>query len=229
MKKIIVFRKYGRLRFVGHLDMMRAFQRALRRAEIPLAYSQGFNPHPLMSFANPLPLGFEGCREIMEISLEKEMSDAEVLQRLAAQLPEGLTILFCRDGQNEKGEAMARVKAAQYRILLPEIDERTAHWDAFLQQEKILVTKLGKVRGRKQKVEVDIKPWIYEAALNANGELRLLCACGSEENLKPDLLVQAFYDFIGQSELQFEEQIIRESILTGTKDSFLPLEMDETL
>ena len=67
MKKELVFYKGGLLRFVGHLDVMRTLQRALRRAEIPLCYSQGFNPHPLMGFASPLALGCTGEQELMEI------------------------------------------------------------------------------------------------------------------------------------------------------------------
>ena len=65
MKKILVFRKDGLLRFVGHLDVMRSFQRAMVRAGLTPAYSQGFNPHPLMSFASPLSLGYTGENEVM--------------------------------------------------------------------------------------------------------------------------------------------------------------------
>jgi len=71
MKKELVFYKGGLLKFVGHLDLMRTMQRALRRAEIPLSYSQGFNPHPLMGFASPLALGCTGEQEIMEIKIEQ--------------------------------------------------------------------------------------------------------------------------------------------------------------
>lgn len=229
MKKILVFQKFGRLRFVGHLDIMRVFQRSLRRADIPIVYSQGFNPHPLMSFANPLPLGFSGQKEIMEIVLEQDMTDEEVLQKLGKELPEGLKVVSCRTGIRDKGIAMAKVRAARYDILLPEGYDWPSLWEAFMEQPEILLIKLGKVKGRKQKVQVNAKPWIYEAHLTKERHLDLLCACGSEENLKPDLLIQALYEFSGCPEEVFNEQIDRLCLLSGTTNSYHPLETDEDL
>ena len=96
MKKQIIFSKDGRLRFVGHLDMMRTMQRAMTRAGIKLSYSQGFNPHPHMSFASPLALGASGENEIMEIRIENEMSDREIFENLSRELPNGLHVKAVR-------------------------------------------------------------------------------------------------------------------------------------
>lgn len=229
MKKILVFRKFGRLRFVGHLDLMRVFQRALRRAGIPLVYSQGFNPHPLMSFASPLPLGVTGEREIMEIELEEDKEDSVILESLNRELPPGLTILSCRTGCGSKGAAMARVQAAEYEIILPERKDWTALWNDFIGQPEILLMKPAKVKGRKQQVQVNVKPWIFKQSLEDGRRLCLLCACSCIETLKPELLLQAFYQFCDCFEEQFNEQIVRKVLYSGTKDSLIPLEEDEAL
>ena len=93
MKMIVVFEKAPRLRHIGHLDLMRAMQRALRRSGLPLRYSQGFNPHILLNLAAPLSVGMPGKREIMEVPLEKNVQPEEFLQKLSAALPQDLPCL----------------------------------------------------------------------------------------------------------------------------------------
>ena len=203
MKKQLVFYKGGRLKFVGHLDLMRTLQRAITRAAIPLAYSQGFNPHPQMSFASPLALGWTGEQEVME----------------------GLNIIRCRTIEEGAPSVMAQVQAALYRIVFPS-EERTS-WpaliDDYMRQESILLQKMGKVRGRKQRVEVDVKPLIFDWQLEDAQTLLLLCACGSEQNLKPDLLVHALYQQMGREELKFEEQITRLELFGKSEFGFQSL------
>lgn len=223
MKKQLVFYKGGLLKFVGHLDLMRTLQRAMRRAEIPLAYSQGFNPHPQMSFASPLALGCTGQQEVMEIKLEQEQSDEAVMNQLNAQLPDGLRILSCRTIEEQGPSAMAKVQAALYRITFSGDLEWAEIVDRFMKQEQILVKKLGKVRGRKQQIEVDIKPWIYDLQIEDAHHILLLCACGSEQNLKPELLVQEIYRQIGREDLLFTEQMDRLELFGKSKFGFYSL------
>ena len=225
MKKQLVFYKGGRLKFVGHLDLMRTLQRAITRAAIPLAYSQGFNPHLQMSFASPLALGWTGEQEVMEIKLEQEMADDAVMNQLNAQLPEGLNIIRCRTIEEGAPSVMAQVQAGLYRIVFAS-EERTS-WpaliDDYMRQESILLQKMGKVRGRKQRVEVDVKPLIFDWQLEDAQTLLLLCACGSEQNLKPDLLVHALYQQMGREELKFEEQITRLELFGKSEFGFQSL------
>ncbi len=223
MKKELVFYKGGLLKFVGHLDVMRTMQRALRRAEIPLAYSQGFNPHPLMGFASPLALGCTGEQEIMEIKIEQDMDDAVVLERLNEQLPVGLQILDCRTIEEQGPSAMAKVQAALYRIRFPEGEEWVGIIDDFVRQEQIFLTKLGKVRGRKQQVKVDIKPWIYDLQFEDERTVLLLCACGSEQNLKPELFVHEIYKQIGKEKLKYSEEMSRLELYGKSKFGFFSL------
>lgn len=238
MKKIIVFSKTGRLRFVGHLDVMRTFQRALTRAGIQLAYSQGFNPHPLMAFAHPLTLGFSGQREIMEIITEQDMTDEEVVTKLGSALPEGLAVVSCRTGKGGKGNAMGMVQSATYRIALPEQPEIQAlDWEAeieaFLNQDEISVEKVGKLKGHKKMLSVDYKPYIYslstETAAEGGKSLLLFAACGSVNNVKPDLITEALAERIGHLELKYEFAVDRLQIFTGSKDAPIPLEDAENL
>jgi len=88
----IYFEKSGPARYISHLDLLRCFERSLRRAEIPFWYTEGFNPRPFMSFAQPLSLGTIGLREIVDIRLVEDMSFDTVIQKLNAVLPEGLVV-----------------------------------------------------------------------------------------------------------------------------------------
>ena len=96
MKMLVVFEKKERLRHVGHLDLMRAMQRALRRSGVPIAFSQGFNPHLLVTFAAPLSVGMPGLREVMEVPLSAEISEEEFKEKLRAALPPELPCVAVR-------------------------------------------------------------------------------------------------------------------------------------
>ena len=227
MDKRIRFSKTGILKFIGHLDLLRTFQRAFRRAEIPLAYSKGFNPHPLMSFANPLGLGLTSDDEYADITLEQAMDSSEIIDRLNRQMPPGLSILACYDLPEHGDSAMALVTASEYIITLPDLKEDNASWSSiltgFFSQPQIMIRKMGKVRGRKQMMEVDVKDLVYEYELTGENTLRLLCACGSTKNLKTDSLLESLYKFIDRPELLFEEAIHRTRLFQGEPGSFRSL------
>ena len=90
MKVRIKFRKNGVMKFIGHLDIMRFFQKALRRADIPVAFSGGFSPHMIMSFANPLGVGLTSDGEYFDLELTEPISSEEAIKRLNAQMAEGM-------------------------------------------------------------------------------------------------------------------------------------------
>lgn len=93
MKVRIKFCKYGMMKFIGHLDMMRFFQKALRRAEIPVKYTEGYSPHMVMSFASPLGVGLTSDGEYFDLELTEEMEEAEALERLNREMVEGVKVL----------------------------------------------------------------------------------------------------------------------------------------
>lgn len=119
MKVRIKFSKQGNLRFVGHLDIMRYFQKANRRAELPIAYSEGYSPHQIMSFAAPLGMGLEGLAEYFDIRLtdeaEGQLSSDEAVRRLNAQMAEGMEILSFLRIPDDTKNCMSTVHAADYR------------------------------------------------------------------------------------------------------------------
>src|SRR5437588_7298456 len=112
----IRFRKRGDLRFISHHDLMRCFERMLRRAALPFHCTEGFNPKPRLVFALPLPLGVVGCREVAELELDAELSPEEVHERLARQAPSGLEFLEVKR-IDVRQRAHARV--ACYRMPVP--------------------------------------------------------------------------------------------------------------
>lgn len=213
MRKQIVYEKTGRLRFVGHLDFMRTMHRAMRRADIPLAYSQGFNPHPHMSFAGPLTLGWDGTGEIMEIRTDADISDETLMQDLTRELPEGIRLISCRTLEDKEPPIMAKIQAASYTIRLKDDRDWTDIVGAYLAQDSIRLTKIGKVHGRKQEIEVEVRPWIYDWHMEDEHTLVLICASGSEKNLKPDLLIYALYRSMGEEDsLKYSEHITRTAL-----------------
>lgn len=121
MKVRIKFAKEGMMKFIGHLDIMRYFQKAIRRAELPIAYSEGFSPHMILSFAAPLGVGITSLGEYFDMELTREMPTEEIRRRLDQEMVEGMRVLSARrvpDGKTSK--AMSLVAAADYRILFRE-------------------------------------------------------------------------------------------------------------
>ncbi len=116
MKVRIKFRKYGALRFIGHLDVMRFFQKAMRRAEIPIAFTAGYSPHMIMSFANPLGIGLSSDGEYFDIELSGPISSKEAVRRLNEAMVEGMEVVSFRQiAEEKKMTGMAIVAAADYR------------------------------------------------------------------------------------------------------------------
>ena len=120
MKTRVKFSKEGNLRFVGHLDMMRYFQKANRRAELPVAYSEGFHPHQIMSFAAPLGMGLEGKAEYFDLRIAEEgasgLHSEEAVERLNREMAEGVKILSFLKLPDDSPNCMSIVHAADYEI-----------------------------------------------------------------------------------------------------------------
>jgi radical SAM-linked protein len=140
----IRYAKRGRLRFASHRDFSRAFERALVRARIPMAYSSGFNPHPRISYAGAAPTGSESEAEYLEIGLAEEVSPESVRDSLDASLPPGLDILEVVVSAG--GSLTDRLLASHWRIDLPDTpaEHATAAVAAFLDADQILVERMTK-------------------------------------------------------------------------------------
>lgn len=199
LKVRIKFKKYGALRFIGHLDVMRFFQKALRRANIPVAFTQGYSPHMIMSFASPLGIGLTSEGEYFDAELTESISTEDALRQLNAVMVEGIEVTgFCQIAEEKKMTGMAIVAGADYLVsvkegVLPEDWKKQA--EAFISQTEILVLKQTK---RSEKL-VDIRPLIYQFEIR-NDAFYMQLAAGSVENLKPDLVMQAFLSFMNVEE-----------------------------
>lgn len=213
-KYIIEFGKEGTLRYTSHLDLLRLFQRILRRCGIPLVHSQGFNPHPKMSFAQPLSLGYTATHEMLEIETVRPLDLLSVREELGAASPEGLTILDVRAGKKETKSLAGATRAAWYTIVLPVTLEDTE--DAirrYLSQDAILAEKRQKKT--KEMVAKDIKPMILDlTGETASGQtvLKLHCACGSQANLSPEQVIATFLAFTQIPVPRYEIQVCRDRL-----------------
>ncbi|MBQ7776100.1 MAG: DUF2344 domain-containing protein [Lachnospiraceae bacterium] len=215
MKVRVKFKKYGPIRFIGHLDVMRFFQKAIRRAELDIAYSAGFSPHQIMSFAAPLGVGLESNGEYMDIELTTVTSSQDMIERLNAVSAPGIEIIGMKELPEGAGNAMASVAAAGYTVRFRE--GREPGFDVaeklpeFMSQEQILITKETK----KSTLEVDLKPGIYEFKVNEDGSLYLLVDASSAGNIKPGTVIEAMVNLFGENLQENALLITREETYTN--------------
>lgn len=197
MKMLVVFEKQERLRFVGHLDLMRSMQRALRRSGVPIAFSKGFNPHLLVTFAAPLSVGMVGAREVMEVPLSSEISEAEFMDKLSKALPPELPCLSARAVDDKHPAPMAQLFAASYTIALKEnADKIIAALPALLEKNEVIMMKKSK-SGEKP---ADIRPMIYNVVVSSENTLTCTLALSESATCKAELLMDALTKEAGLSE-----------------------------
>ncbi|SHF02916.1 radical SAM-linked protein [Caldanaerobius fijiensis DSM 17918] len=188
MRLRIKFEKKGDMRYISHLDLMRTISRAIRRALLPIAYTQGFNPQPKISVALPLTLGYTSDGEYMDMELIEDLPLAEVISRLNDQLPDGLKIKQCIRIENINTSLMALIRFALYGITFEDIDkEKLMEAIQELMNNDTVLVKKNTKSGIK---EVNIRPDIVKLYLEEN-TLFALVSAGSQRNLNPDLVLNA--------------------------------------
>ena len=165
MRMIAEFEKMGRMSWFSHLDLQNTMQRALRRAQLPVAYSQGFNPHVLTSFATALSVGCQSRGEVMEVEMAGEISPEEFVEKLNACLPDGLKVRRCAPVPDSAPALMAKVAEAGYDITAPNAD-LTQAVEAFLKAEEVMVEKRSKTKTRL----VNIRPMVHEITCAFDGK-----------------------------------------------------------
>lgn len=221
MKVRVKFAKHGPVRYIGHLDVMRFFQKCIRRAGLDIAYTGGYSPHQIMSFAQPLGLGIESDGEYMDIELNSAESSAVMQERLNAVSVPGIIITDVKLLPQKAGNAMASVAAASYTVRFREGREPSfdyvSSFEEFLAQESILITKETK----KSKLEVDLKPGIYSASVDSEGCFFLLLDASSSGNIKPSMLIQAFLAWKGEEMADNALFINRNDLFTHNEEGKL--------
>ena len=194
MRAMIRFGKQSRLRFISHLDLQRFFQRAVNRTGLPIAWTQGFNPHPVMSFGSALALGWTSEYEIIDIKLAAPMGRKRTEDAVRAALPDDLPVLEVRLVDDRHPAPMALVRMSDYRIALQGAGTESVLDQAPAFLERAHVAAIRKTKSGEK--EVDVRP--MAVSLERDGDaLRARLMLTEQSTLKPDLLVKVLADMAG--------------------------------
>ena len=195
MSKVrLKFSKLGMGKYISHLDLLRAFTRAIHRAELPVRYSQGFNPHQLITFSLPLALGVTSETEFVDIDFDDNTDKLLILKELNKCLPPDIKIL-------EASEPVIKAKdivSAKYTIALDLVTSIAEDMlDVFFGQKEIPAVKKTK-RGEK---EINLMEYIssykFKSSTEKSAEFEVVLSAGGESNIKPDILVSKLCEFLG--------------------------------
>jgi radical SAM-linked protein len=215
----LLFSKTDRCKYISHLDINRCMSRALTRAQIPLWYTEGFNPHPYMSFSLPLPLGVESMCESLEIRITGDISNSEIKDKLNAVLPTGIRIVDVYDDFRDCSEIAFSDYVFKYDF--KDNKEAEKRIKKVLSQDNIIALKRGKQGRRKILKEVDIKPLIDKCSVSVRDNSTVInarLAAGQHSNLSPELFSQTLLKL---ADLDFEwKSISRLALLDADYNNF---------
>lgn len=218
----IRFEKTGRSKYISHLDITRCMSRALKRAQISIWYTEGFNPHPYMTFALPLSLGIESLCESMDIKIEGEMQNDQIKESLSKVMPTGINIVDVYDAKMDARE----IAFAQYDILLELLSDDVNNFvysaKALLDCDELIVEKLGKKGRKKVLKQVNLIEHIKSQEITSNEkEVKIVVqlSAGSSANINPNLLVDILLEKTGVESESIK--IIRKSLYTESGEEFL--------
>lgn len=201
MRIRITFIKQGALRYTGHLDLHKLWERAARRAELPLAYSQGFHPQPKMNMAAALPLGFSSRCEMLDMKLEHDIPLDSLATRINANLPTGLQVVGVEQVDERAPALQTQVASARYEVTLTEPiagSELKRKIDAVLEAESIPRERRGK--------SYDLRPLIEELNLAGDDKISMRLAAREGATGRPEEVL----DMLG---IAFEETRIERTHL----------------
>lgn len=213
MKIRIKFLKQGSMKFIGHLDVMRYFQKVMRRADVKIRYSEGFSPHQIMSFAAPLGVGITSNGEYLDIEVTQTEDSRTMVERLNRVMVDEIRILSYKKLDDSCKNAMSMVSRADYTLTFREgyepadMDNFFERLAAFYDQKEIIIQKKTK-KGQK---EMDLKPLIF--CLERRGQaVFMTVSTGSTDNIKPELVMETFYESQHWQYPPFAFQIQREEV-----------------
>lgn len=217
-KYVITFSKMGTICYISHLDLMKMFKRTFKKADIRLVYSQGFNPHPKMGFAQPLSLGYEGLKELIEFETVEDFEPAQLKDKLAAMMPVGVEILDCARLEGIKKTLAANTVAADYDISIPLNTPLEMTGDdirkKYLGQDAIITYK--KQKKKKELAEVNIKPMIRSISFKVEEDalkVSALLDSGSTSNLSPELVINTLIQCLEIDTDRSEVAVTRKEII----------------
>ncbi len=190
----LTFAKKAQIKYISHLDLALTWERALRRAQIPLAYSQGFNPQPKMQFASSLPLGTISRAEIVDVIITEPVEPTVAFEKIQGALPSGVELCSIEEAPLKTPALQSLLRQAEYWVTVEtelSAEALAPRIETLLAADKIMQTRQRKKRAE----EIDLRPWLYELYLKsvADGEVRLhmRLAAGQSGNLRPAEVLKA--------------------------------------
>jgi len=207
------FTKSGPVRFIGHLDLMSLFAMAIKRAALPIAYSEGFNPHQLISFALPLSLGYYSNGEYVDIALKTDVNCKKLVEALNQNLPDGLMLIAAKAIHPGEKSGAALVSACAYKVLLPEAHRVSVEVAKnFISQDTIVISK----KTKKSVADIDILPDIYHFELQEKDglvtEINMRISAGPNRSIRADSVMKALFDFSGKPYPEYGLIFVREEM-----------------
>lgn len=196
-KRRITFSKLNMGKYISHLDLLRCFTRAIHRSGLPVVYSQGFNPHQKMTFSLPLPVGVTSQCETVDIQFQDSVSDAEILEKLQANLPMDIKALSVGDPFPNAAD----ITSALY-IMTTEFKGNLSQdiLEKFFNEPEILVMKKTKKGEKSVNLKDYIRSFEIEKLTDSYVTLNVVLAAGGQQNLKPDILTNAMAQYIDNVE-----------------------------
>ena len=200
------FEKKEEVKYIGHLDTMRTFTRCIKRTNLPIKFSSGFNPRVQLSFALPLAVGVTSDSEYFDLELNGDVEPEEVISELTKTMPVGFKILTCEKFEKVKS-LMSLVKEAVYEFNLDvntdELEIKVEDIKNLFSQDVVEITKEGK--GGKEEIK-DIKPMIIDFIVEEINyrtiRVTVHCTAGSKDNLNPNYIITALKDLLGEDVLE---------------------------
>ena len=229
VRYVIKFTKEANIKFISHLDLMRTLQRVIRRANLPMEYSKGFNPHMAMSIAQPLSVGVYSDAEYMDIVLVEELDEKEIIEKLNAKTASGIKFLEARkvitkEGEKKLPQAMALIDAARFTVkMLCEDSKVVEEKLKTLEENKEWITIKKSKKGEK---EVNLRTMIKEMKYWTNENelvLNILISSGSREHLSPDLVASYIKSNIPEIVEDAFIDIKREEMYVCSNNKYIPI------
>jgi radical SAM-linked protein len=210
MKVRIKFTKTGILKYIGHLDLMRYFQKALRRTDIDVMYSKGFSPHMIMSFAQPLGVGVESLGEYFDLEIADTEDVSLIKDKLNVTMAEGITIEAVCVLPEKSENAMASVKAADYYIdFYDKKPDFTLLNETYLNSSELFYEKETK-SGKK---EINVKEFTFDFKIEESG-LFIRTDASSGGNLKPGAFLEALFKKANLDLNEYKYHVMRQDLYT---------------
>lgn len=229
MRYLIKFTKEENIKFISHLDVLKTIQKNIRRAELPIEYSKGFNPHMSTSIAQPLSVGVYSCGEYMDMVLEREMDENEIIDRLNKTAPSGIKYISALaipyvEGEKKVPQAMAMIDAARYTIKVKysDVSNLEKEMNELISKDEWNTIKKSKKGEREVNLKSLIKEfnfWIKDEVLVLN----VLISTGSREHLSADLLVKYIQENTSNALVDSFVAIKREEMYFYKGDKLVPL------